>query len=60
VHVTGKDADLVKAILTALATSHVGVSSDEPFPHGGVSFGVMLPTTAPDAVVFVGIKPIAE
>lgn len=61
VHVTGRDTNLVHAILAALSAEHVAVSPDEPFPQGGISFGtVVINPTQPDAIVFVGIKPITE
>lgn len=60
VHVTGSDKALVQAILSALETAHLKSSPDEPFPGGGISFGMMIPATPPNAVVFVGIKPLTE
>jgi len=58
VHVTGKDAPLVKAMLDALGKANIAVWPDEPFPGGSVSFGVTISSTPPDAWIFVGVKPL--
>ena len=59
VHVTGKDAAFVKALLDAIG-EYQKVSDQDPFPNFSASFGVTVPSGAPpaDANVFVGVKPI--
>jgi hypothetical protein len=58
VHVTGNDAPLVSALLKALGKYHE-VSPIEPFPNGFTSTNFARPIgIPPEAIVFVGIKPI--
>jgi hypothetical protein len=60
IHVTGNDAPLVEALLKTLGEYQI-VSPAEPFPGGFITTGNAHPIFAPpDALVFVGIKPIRE
>jgi hypothetical protein len=60
IHITGKDAPLVEALLKAIGKYQV-VFSQEPFPDGFTSTNFARPIgPPPDAVVFVGAKPITE
>lgn len=58
IHVTGKDAPLVETLLKVLGKYQV-VSPEEPFPNGFTSANFARPIgPPPDAVIFIGVKPI--
>jgi hypothetical protein len=59
IHITGKDQQLVKALL-AIIGQYQTVSPDEPFPRGFISYGSLSEAATADAFVFVGVKPIKE
>jgi hypothetical protein len=59
VHVTGKDDLLVKALLRALGRYQI-VSPQEPMTGGFITLNAPPVVTPPDAVVFVGVKPIPQ
>jgi hypothetical protein len=62
VHVTGENADLVKALLQALSEAGLATSPDDPNPAvGGMKTIITMGGRRPipvDANVFVGVKPI--
>jgi len=58
VYVIGKDQDLVRALIIAFLAAKIATSPDDPSPGGFVSFGNSMAATTPDAMVFVGVKPI--
>lgn len=68
IHVSGKDGDLVKAIVAALKGANLLVVEGDETARGGVVVrggGAMIgfgppPAEVTDANVFIGVKPIAE
>jgi hypothetical protein len=59
VHVTGKDDLLVEALLKALGRYQI-ISPEEPMIGGFITLNAPPVVTPPDAVVFVGVKPIPQ
>jgi hypothetical protein len=58
IHITGKDSELVQALLKTIG-KYQAVSSEEPFVGGFATIGPLIPVgPPPDASIFVGVKPI--